>query len=105
MFRATSSSSSIARDGSAAESLNGRSTRNSRPPGAQVCDIFDCGIDKEQKLCHFLMPDLSVAHQEPPKEASVPHERVVEELLKYHIRWWNDPRLDEWPFMQRAGVR
>lgn len=83
--------------------MNGRSTRNSRPPGAQVCDIFDCGIDKEQKLCHFLMPDLSVTHQEPPKEASVPHERVVEELLKYHIRWWNDPRLDEWPFMQRAG--
>lgn len=75
-----------------------------KTPGASVCPVYDCGIDREAKDCHFLMPDLSVTHSEPPKEsADRPHEAVVEELLKYHIRWWNDTRLDDWPFMQKAG--
>lgn len=50
------------------------------------------------------MPDLEVTHTEPPKDAKDrPHEAVVEELLKYHVRWWNDARLDDWPFMSKAG--
>ena len=32
-----------------------------------------------------------------------PHEQVVAELLKYHVRWWNDPRLETWPFYVRQG--
>lgn len=73
-------------------------------PDASVCPVYDCGIDRETKDCHFLMPDLSVTHKEPPKESTErPHEAVVAELLKYHIRWWNDARLEEWPFMQKAG--
>ena len=71
-------------------------------PDASVCPIYDCGIDRDTKDCHFLMPDLSVTHSEPPKDfADRPHKAVIEELLKYHIRWWNDDRLDEWPFMQQ----
>ena len=50
------------------------------------------------------MPDLSVTHQEPPREETErPYSRVIEELLKYHIRWWGDSRLEAWPFYQRAG--
>jgi thiamine kinase-like enzyme len=72
-------------------------------PNASVCSVYDCGINLEAKDCHFVMPDLSVTHTEPPKdEKDRPHEAVVRELLKYHIRWWNDPRLNAWPFMQKA---
>jgi len=73
-------------------------------PDVSVCPIFDCGFDHNEKNCHYLMPDLSVTHKDGPKEATEQlHKAVIEELLKYHIRWWNDPRLDEWPFMMQAG--
>ena len=73
-------------------------------PGASVCPVYDCAIDHETKHCHFLMPDLSITHAEAPEDwKDRPHELVVEELLKYHVRWWNDSRLGEWPFLARLG--
>ena len=73
-------------------------------PGASVCPVYDCAIDHETKNCHFLMPDLSITHAEAPEDwKDRPHEQVVGELLKYHVRWWNDSRLDKSPFLARLG--
>ncbi len=73
-------------------------------PGVHVCPVYDCAIDHDEKDCHFLMPDLSITHQDAPENwKDRPHREVVEELLKYHVRWWNDPRLDAWPFLERLG--
>ncbi len=76
-----------------------------KTPKAKVCPIYDCGIDHENRSCHFLMADLSKTHSDSPpeKEEERPYEAVITELLKYHIRWWNDNRLNEWPFFQRHG--
>ena len=75
-----------------------------RTPGAQVCPVYDGGIDHENKICHLIMADLSRTHTEPPMNAKDrPHDQVVAELLKYHVRWWNDPRLETWPFYVRHG--
>ncbi len=66
-------------------------------PGASVCPVYDCAIDHDRRRCHFLMRDIGVTHEnEPPKER--PYGRAVEEVLKYHISWWNHTRLDKWPF-------
>ena len=74
-----------------------------KTPDASVCPVLDCGFDHNEKNCHYLMPDLSVTHEDGPKKATYQlHKAVIEELLKYHIRWWNDPRLDEWPFMMQG---
>ena len=27
-------------------------------PGASVCTVYDCGIDRENRDCHFLLEDL-----------------------------------------------
>ncbi len=73
-------------------------------PVAHVCPVYDGGIDHNNKICHLIMADLSRTHTEPPmNEKDRPHEQVVAELLKYHVRWWNDPRLETWPFYVRHG--
>ncbi len=73
-------------------------------PGAHVCPVYDGGIDHENKICHLIMADLSRTHTEPPMNAKDrPHDQVVAELLKYHVRWWNHPRLETWPFYVRHG--
>ena len=76
----------------------------SSTPGVSVCPVYDGGIDHENRDCHFLLADLSETHVDhPPKEGLQPYEAVVEELLKYHIHWWNDSQLKEWPFYNRHG--
>lgn len=73
-------------------------------PGVSVCPVYDCGIDRESQGCHYIMPDLSVSHTEPPKDnKDRPFEDVVRELVKYHAEWWNHPRLEEWPFQVSPG--
>ena len=57
-------------------------------PGAHVCPVYDGGIDRMKiRFATFLMADLSRTHTEPPMNAKDrPHEQVVAELLKYHVR-------------------
>lgn len=73
-------------------------------PGSSVCPVYDCGIDRESRDCHFIMPDLSVTHGDPPKaNEDRPFEAVVREFTKYHTAWWGHERLDEWPFLVSPG--
>ncbi|MDE3000042.1 MAG: phosphotransferase [Gemmatimonadota bacterium] len=75
-----------------------------KTPGTHVCPVYDGGIDHTNKICHLIMADLSGTHTEPPMNAKDrPHEQVVAELLKYHVRWWNDPRLETRTFYVRHG--
>ncbi|NKB70316.1 MAG: phosphotransferase [Candidatus Latescibacteria bacterium] len=73
-------------------------------PAASVCPVYDFGLDQAAKDCHFLLADLAVTHTDSPPDKSLQtYTAIVEELLKYHIHWWNNPRLEKWPFMQQAG--
>lgn len=73
-------------------------------PQAKVCPVYDCGIDRDRKDCHFLMADLSETHVEhPPKETGPPYEAIIDELLKFHVHWWGSSRLESWPFFNRHG--
>lgn len=72
-------------------------------PDASVCEVYDCGIDKENRVCHFILEDVSVTHTLAPPKDERPYEDAIREFGKYHVRWWGDERLNEWPFAGMPG--
>ena len=76
-------------------------------PRAPVFRCYDFDSDKASRQCYFLFEDASATHTEDPPEdadSSIDLSRqIVDEITKFHVRWWEDPRIAQDDFTRGRG--
>ena len=63
---------------------------------------YDHLVAPDKTAAHFLMEDLNTTHKPQSGRSLEEYALLIEGLLKFHIRWWEDDRLAE-PDMQRRA--
>ena len=79
----------------------------SRMSDSPTFRCYDFDFDRSIRKCYFIFEDASVTHEaEPPKDAAFTtglYERIIDEILKLHIQWWDHPTISQSDFLRASG--
>ena len=76
-------------------------------PDPPVFRCYDFDYDRDARQCYLILEDASVTHVDTPPKAEgftvALYKQIIDELLKFHIQWWEHPRISQADFLRGRG--